>query len=527
MLWKKESNLRNALYVDLFHGHSVEIQYILHKFSKAGCNFDGSYYKNDAISNTYRQNGNTSFEKGFFINAIEWYNKSLCFAENGSRTLGLAYANRSNCFLKLKMFGKCLVDIELAMQNQYPSQLMGKLERRRNDCLKLMETEDDQSDSSAPKLDFEANEQFPCLANVVDIQSGDGFGHRIIAAADIDVGKTVMVEPCYIGVTKFDHYKICMLCLRERLNFTPCPKCTSALFCSNCKDSKLHGIECDMNYGCPADFKFMDVVRSISLAKNAFQNVDELIACVENMVMNRGGTVQPLNLVDAKSKYCAFFQSSRAWWMYPLHLEQAYLFYQLLLEHREMAAFFRTNAHRRFLMHLVQHHVAMILQGAYNKRIAPIGGQGITDTYINIVAKHLSHSCIPNVCHVLKNGSVNCIVIRPIKKGDELFISYITLHDSQSDVQRQLLLKQRGVDCDCQRCELKVSSSNPQMKADSNFQDIQRMFKVQMFYNGFYDGKKIDAMKKKCFDFLHKFGQMRCSTEMYRIIDVLYLLLSK
>lgn len=425
MLWKKELN--NVKYVDLFRGQqSVEMQYVLQKIEKMSFNDLGCYYKNDSIAEEHRRNGNEMFNNGRFIDAMEMYNKSLCFAKIGSATVGMAYANRATCFMRMKMFKNCLADIELAKQNQYPKHLMGKLEKRRDDCLKLMQSEDDRSDSNEAGLDFQANAEFPCLANVVTIQSNNEFGHHLVATADIEIGKTVMVEQCYVGVTKNDHYKSCNICLKEIKNFVPCKKCTSALFCFDCKDNELHGIECNMNFGCPAGFKFMDVVRTISLAKNAFANVEDLIDFVEDILKN--DTMEPLKLVDSQSKYRAFFQSCD--WKTPeLHLQQVYLFYQLILDQPEMTAYFRTNAHQRFLMHLVQHHIKMILRGAFNKRIGPIGGEFITDTYINIVAKHLNHSCIPNVCHVLKNGSIDCIVIRPIKKGEH------TLHSQDKYVQ--------------------------------------------------------------------------------------------
>lgn len=512
------------MYVDLFRGESVDEVYLSEKISSMVHKVEGLFTKDDIMVEKYRSNGNHMLKKGRFIDAIECYNKSLCFAENGSQTLGLLYANRSTCFLKLKMFKKCMVDIELAMQNQCPAQLVKILEMRKNECLKLMETEDNQSDSSAAELNFPANDEFPCLANVVNIESSDAFGHRIVATADIGVGKTVMVEQCYVGVMKFDLYKACNICLKEHQNLVPCQKCTGAMFCSDCKDNdELHGIECSMNAGCPAGFQFMDVIRSISLAKNAFTNAEELIAFVEEML--KSDATQPMNLVDAQSKYRAFFQSIPDWRSYVLSLEHAYLFYHRLLEQDEMATFFHTDAHRRFLMHLVQHHILMILHGAFNKRIAPIGGLDITDTYINIVAKHLKHSCIPNVCHVLKGGSISCTVIRPIKKGEELFISYVTLHDFGSEAQRQLVLMERNVDCNCSRCAGLSLPSNPQRKSDSNFQFVQKMFQKKSLYDGLYDREQIDMMKENCFEFLRQYGRQRCSSETYRIIDVLYLLL--
>lgn len=187
---------------------------------------------------------------------------------------------------------------------------MRKLKKRRIECLKLMETEEDQGEIRELKLDYKENENFPCLADVLDIQSNDEIGPHIVATADIEVGKTIMIEQCYIGVTKYDHYKSCNICLKEKQNLIPCKKCTSALFCSDCKGNDLHGIECDINFGCPAGFKFMDVVRSISLAKNAFANADELIAFVEDMLKSNASEV-PSNLVDSRSKY----------------LQHAYLFY--------------------------------------------------------------------------------------------------------------------------------------------------------------------------------------------------------
>lgn len=121
-MWKKEPS-STGMYVDLFqvaswHQSPVEKQYLLNKMSKKICRADRSNYKSDVTADQHRQNGNKMFEKDRFTDAMEWYNESLCFAKNGSKTIGLAYSNRSVCFLEMKMFKKCLVDIELAKQNK-------------------------------------------------------------------------------------------------------------------------------------------------------------------------------------------------------------------------------------------------------------------------------------------------------------------------------------------------------------------------------------------------------------------------
>lgn len=532
MLWKKESDDTNAMYVDLFKQsfgqESVATQYLLTKMARADQNSDGFYYKNDTIANLFRQSGNNvatkTDNKNRFIEAMELYNKSLCFAENNSKNLGLAYANRACCFLGLKMFKKCLTDIELAKQNNYPANLLEKLEKHKIDCLKRMEIEEDQSEIGVPTLDFEANEMFPCLANVLDVRNSDEYGRHTIAIADIDVGKTVIVESCYFGVTKFDHYKSCNICLNTNQNFIPCTKCTSALFCLGCRQNELHGIECDMTFGCKAGWKFMDVIRSISLAKNAFTNANELMAFVEEMLQNSDVEL-PSNVADQRTKYRAFFKLCPDWQRYELYLQQAYLFYHMLLEQKNMSTFFHTKAQRRFLMHLVQHHISMILRGAYNKRLIPIGGVNITDTYVNIVAKHLNHSCIPNVCHILKDGYIVCTVIRPIKKNEQLFISSITWDKLGSDTIRRAVLKSRYINCTCERCKLNSFRSNHQMKSDADYLFIQQQFKLQNFDS--YDRKQIDSMKQRCFDFLQKYGRMNWCTEMGHMIEVLSFLSSE
>lgn len=126
MLWKKESNRRSArgneMYIDLFESpSSVDRQYQLNIMDQIMYNSIGEFRKNDETAKLFRMKGNEYFNEHEFIAAMELYNKSLCFAEKDSQTIGLAYANRSTCFLKMNMFRKCLGDIELAEKNKYPA----------------------------------------------------------------------------------------------------------------------------------------------------------------------------------------------------------------------------------------------------------------------------------------------------------------------------------------------------------------------------------------------------------------------
>lgn len=518
------------MYVDIFQmgcdRRSIQTQYFLNKKVNKEYSASGSYYKNDATANKLREKGNERFENNRFFDAMEWYNKSLCFATNGSGMLGLAYANRSACFLELKMFERCLTDIDLAMKNKYPGKLRNKLRSRKEECLELMKSESDQSGILLAKLDFEPNGKFQCMANVVDCRSDDVLGRHIIATEDIEVGKTVLVEQCYFGVTQYDHYKSCNICFKENRNFVPCSRCTSALFCSDCKGNDLHEIECDMNFGCPAGIRLMDVIRSISLAKNAFTSADELITFVEDML--ESDTMElPSDLVDQRSKYRAFFKLCPNWRTYEFYLQHAFLFHRLLLEQADMKAFFHTEAHSRFLMHLVQHHISMILRGSFNKRTAAIGGENISDTYVNTVARNFNHSCTPNVCYFFKDGYIKCITVRPIKKNEQLFISFIALDLYRSEIERQTILRSRFVSCKCERCKLGALKSNVQMQTDLDFQQVDKMFNIETLVKGCYERNKIRLMMEKSFSLLRKFERMEWSSEIDRIVVVLSFLLGE
>lgn len=119
-VWTNEQS-RKDFYIDLFSQqyqdstwmkktHEDIKQYIKEK--KGG----QLWLKSDEAATSDRDSGNQYFAKKMFREAMDFYNKSLCFAENGSENISLAYSNRSACFFNMGMYSNCLVDIELAIQ---------------------------------------------------------------------------------------------------------------------------------------------------------------------------------------------------------------------------------------------------------------------------------------------------------------------------------------------------------------------------------------------------------------------------
>lgn len=285
MLWSKESNKNGAMYVDMFalRGKGIMKFYANARSKKENttCN------KSDATSLEKRTGGNEQFKKQNWEFAMGMYNESLSYAEQGSANISLAYANRSACFLHMKKYKECLVDIELARKTGYPTHLMPKLDQREAECMKLIESDGKKSDDMALKLSFDPDEQFPCMANVLKIDRDADGKLSLFANEDIDVGQTIVVEKAF---TKYLYSKFglrCSVCLKSNTNLIPCNKCTIAMFCSDeCRNSTLHEDECGLKFSDKTQINgiVMNEVRIMLMVIRMFPNIDDLIKFVEQAV---------------------------------------------------------------------------------------------------------------------------------------------------------------------------------------------------------------------------------------------------
>lgn len=282
-LWEKESNIGE--FVDLFAKNAGfkewdrlilaadwKHSFLMSKY-KAG--------KSNKVSDTFRAEGNTYFKMGYWIEAMELYNQSLLFAEPATNNVSFAIANRAACFINMKAYEKSLKDIELAMDAGYPANLHNKLMKRKADCLKLQGNHTPPK-PFCPKLSFDASEEFPCMANVLEIQKNDEFGRHIVAKCDIDVGQTVLVEQNFVSITSALDRANCATCLLPTQTFIACPGCSDVLYCDeNCqKNDAIHGQICGANiHRMPNNVKF--IAKSILIAIAAFANADEFRRLVQ------------------------------------------------------------------------------------------------------------------------------------------------------------------------------------------------------------------------------------------------------
>lgn len=514
MLWDKETDADDALYID-----------ILIDRKHPAANFRIHRRKNNRQSLRMRTEGNGKYAEGDFEAAMDLYNQSICFAENDSEHLGLGYANRSSCFMKLKMYDRCLVDIQLAKASHYPPRLMKKLNDRDKECTNR------QKATTAlivpkPMLSFEANERLPHMANALDIEVNDQFGRLIRANRDIEIGETILLEQAYISIVYGEEANRCTTCTNEKRNFIPCRSCGDAMFCdARCVRNNFHADECGMMLSsgdCCNGESLTFLLRSIVIAINTFPTVDALIEFVDEC--RRSDPLEiPQSLDTDILKYRTFFKLASAIKTrnVPDYVKHTGYVFNAIMGSK-LAKKFTAKATQRFLMHLIVHHCLVIRLNSFSGYTEAVNGTfgqpAVADDdkqqfqkELFLLSSHFNHACIPNVIKLGQGNLAVCKAFLPIKKGEQLFITYIADEAfGMTDKEKQDKFEHMyGFRCKCNFCQ-KGPCRGDQMQADEDFHYIALSLPRLVER---YDVGLVYRIKNRCIKFLQKYHPHQTSSK--------------
>lgn len=526
MLWQKESEAEDALYTDLCatsspkeieefeKGISFYDEQLVHSIEK---NFVPN--KDDVFALKLRQEGNALFAKKKYDRAMDKYNRSLCYAENDSENIALAYANRSSCYLNMKLYDRCLIDIDLATKAKYPDHLQPKLEKRASDCMKAIE-DGLQADDIEAKLSYEPHHDYPALVNNLTIVNNSKYGRSVFTTTDMDVGETVLLEQMYFGESYVRKYETCTVCLKSNTNLVPCTKCTFAMLCyDGCKHADLHRLECGIRTHPNDGDNFVvsiliPIIRSILMAIKLFPNPDDLISFVEDAI-----AADPMEIpttIDDKSTYRAFLK---------IHKEEVtdarphhvHFFYRSLITNPELASHFSNEKHRRFFTHLIIHHLGVLKSNKITcerliGNVLPAGLNAVSYVYegelMAISKTYFNHSCAPNISFHCDNGFIVGKIVRPVKGGEQLCCSYFgnLLGLTWDDRKR---MTDFGFECDCFRCEGGVDD-NQDMYTDDDFVFNNDYYYLRANFSpnrSYPDEPKRKIVEEKCVKLLKEYGR--------------------
>lgn len=516
-LWKRESDQIDSLYVDLIalkrqndivrQSENDREEPTIHKS-----------LKDSQWSTELRLKGNVKFRSGLWTEAMSLYNQSLCCAEIDSENVALAYAHRSECFFNLKHYAEAIIDIELAEKAHVPKRLLPKLadiKLKSQNLLKSME----KSRIEPITLSYAPDENHSCMANVLKINCNQQFGRHIIATDDIPVGKTVLIEQDFLS-QRCDDEPVCYTCFREKTNFIACAQCCDVVFCNiDCMNQNpTHKWECGTHFA-QLHHRMKLHIRAILLAIETFSTVDALMRFVEN-VLHESSDPVPASLHSAKSKYHFFFKLSTSAPFAEKHFEKVVEIYENVMALRKVRVLFSGEPKRRFLMHLVMHHFCIIKTNSIMSK-----NPWSSISVLNVVSM-LNHSCSPNIFHPRKGNHQYCVTIRPVKKGQQLFISYVPLNNELSTEERQQKFKSSwSFRCYCEKCDpVNESHSFNQtidsdlITADPGYQFLLENFRIEG------NAQQLTVLMDECISLLNKHGQTQWLMETQTVVTIFILL---
>ncbi|XP_055326474.1 uncharacterized protein LOC129580257 [Sitodiplosis mosellana] len=451
ILWRKETIKGQTTFIDLFVTLPDDDKWNDESMNEMKTK---KFRKNNKKSSESRELGNEIFAANNWSDAMECYNESLRFAEVGTENVALAYFFRSACFFKLNMIDEALADIELATKEKIPDHLLPELEQRKQECLELVEVVRREPEHP-PELDYEANKHYPCLVNKVDIKCNQQFGRHLIANSDIPKGKTILLEEAF-AVSHIQDSSICYTCYRATFsNFLACEQCTNVVYCSlECKKrNKTHEWECGTFFGmrCFNDVEKQKnlhrtrlIIQTVLTAISTFRNVEALMRFVETLVRGDGGDPDklPTSLDDQFSKYHFFFKLKKRMRRKPLSdLKRVYTCILFLPKIRDM---FDTLEKKRFLMHLVVCHTIIVDSNVMEFE------EGLTVRNVFSMFNH----CEPNVKVNTSGKLTYCTTTRPVKKGEQLFINYLSPDEMKlpKEKRQEQFRYNWGFECKCEKC---------------------------------------------------------------------------
>lgn len=393
---------------------------------------------------------------------------------------------------------------------------MGKLEQRRQFCLERLNTNAPSNGLVAPELDFDADENFPGLSTVVQMECNDKFGRNFVAKSDIDVGKVVMVEEAFVSASDpKSKTNSCEACFKHMRNFIACPKCNGALFCDEiCADDFTHVFRCGRGRK-DDNFWVEFTLRSVLHAMTIFdEGIDDLRNFVERVVLSPSWQKRksvPKILVDMESRYRMFLELNL--WLTAAEKQRAiqtgHEGYRLLMQKDGIKESFGGQSVHRFLMHLFVMHASIIFCNIFQTEAAGS---------VWLLQNHFNHSCAPNVITSSYENKSVAITSRRIKKGDQLFVSYGKQYFSDPRSARQeRLFKDFGFHCECEKCEndgWPVSSAR--IELDPDYQFLMRNSKG---LSAFEVEKRL-ALKQKCMDILVNHSDSVWCTQLDMVSDL-------
>uniref|UniRef100_A0A1Q3EY08 SET and MYND domain-containing protein 4 n=1 Tax=Culex tarsalis TaxID=7177 RepID=A0A1Q3EY08_CULTA len=377
-----------------------------------------------------RQEGNRLYLARRYEKAFEKYNESICYAEAGSEQLAMGYANRSAIYYEQGEFEFALLNIRLATDHNYPEKLMPKLETREKNCRKKIDEGLAKDNVPCPRMgiNVEVNPKIPFLAKGVGMKQYPGSGRGLVAERNFKTGDVILDEKTILSVVSVRYrYLNCSHCgISNQHSLIPCPNCVLYMYCSEeclAEDKRLnHRFEC----GFGAQTENVTVNGSNMAPKLFFHGLtlfnDDMEQMMKYCEKNAFAGSNPLLLDYTKPDPLEEFKmlhkaklpcSPLCEYTFKLCAAVNYIF---LLKQPAVQSLVTSEAQKEFFLNCLYHYqrISNYFSWEWNTPAVAVAIGLMT------IGSLFNHSCDPNATIMYHSGRLKCVLIRPVREGDQI-----------------------------------------------------------------------------------------------------------
>ncbi|XP_066929332.1 SET and MYND domain-containing protein 4-like [Clytia hemisphaerica] len=445
--------------------------------------------------------------------ALELYNQAMIHACQGEE-FALVLGNRSAVLFSQKRFEECITDIDIALLNNFPTDKLWKLYKRKAEALiklkrclqgkifvdKALEelhrlgNKDDEVTKLTEiliSLDVEKDESSNSTTSGKLVRPVGEFnptmkyasshlkrcfdktkGRYIISDQDILKGSIILSETPYAAVLLKPMFKThCQHCFTKISLPFPCYKCIEVRYCSEtCRKAsweEYHYFEC-------CRINLLDKVGISRLAMRIilitpmqtlrlFEQQDSSKLTVSSGCSNEG-------CYDSKEYTSVYHLVSNSQYMIAEDLFQYSCAALLMLKVLSRFSYIDDSADSTFIGGLILRHILQLVCNAH-----AITSLSYTDSQSNVVEQDqvriataiypttslLNHSCEPSIVNSFQNERLIVKLTRDVKKGEEIFNCYGPHYRRMEFKERQKILQEQYFfTCSCTHCEQGLTSVN-------------------------------------------------------------------
>ncbi|KAH0557872.1 hypothetical protein KQX54_012505 [Cotesia glomerata] len=490
---------------------------------------------------------------------VEVYNTAMSLALPGSKLLAHAFANRSIVLSNAAMYGESLKDIEHALKANYPDNMKASLfARKAKNLLALNPTadiEDTLNEARQWALKMNDKEKNKLLDNLdklktkkykkpvkerdnrmfvpsppndnpiikdtsaaITINYSEKFGRHIVATRDMMAGEVVSVKRAYALVLSSEYrFKLCWNCSKHCWSSVPCNKCSNVIYCSEeCRNvawKDYHDIECSILHGLLSsvhDYEdiilmslrlFIKAIKEFGTVKALYESVQKIDSTEDSIMKSftngiyddkKYASVYPLCRRPMNTRIKVQCAGKALQYMYFMALTSD-VFGKKMKNMDELGNY----EYAVFVGKLLYYHTVLSNTNGYAIHVPSTNKLLKCGGLLNPLESLYNHSCDPNMSYFVCLDMATFITLQPIKKGEQLFISYgQEFHDMTTSKRREELQNERSYWCDCHAC---INNWNPEHVFPSALNKLPK--KVAKKISAFFLDCAVQILKQNSQDY--------------------------